>query len=101
VWQWELQKEGNEKESDYRRSGSVKGRTTENIRLSTLPGDFKETVFLKNLMGSYTLDSGEQFRNLIFWISLEKKMLYAYTETTLNGKISPKCVYISVNNNTK
>ncbi len=52
-------------------------------------------------MGSYTLDSGEQFRNLIFWISLEKKMLYAYTENTLNGKISPKSVYISVNNNTK
>jgi hypothetical protein len=28
-------------------------------------------------------------------------MLYAYTETTLNGKLSPKCVYISANNNTK
>jgi hypothetical protein len=28
-------------------------------------------------------------------------MLYAYTETTLNGKLSPKSVYISVNNNTK
>ncbi len=52
-------------------------------------------------MGSYTIDSGEQFRNLIFWISVEKKMLYAYTETTLNGKISPKSVYISVNNNKK
>ncbi len=51
-------------------------------------------------MGSYILDSDEQFRNLIFWISLEK-MLYAYTENTLNGKISPKSVYISVNNNTK
>ena len=24
-------------------------------------------------MGSYTLDSGEQFINIIFWISLEKK----------------------------
>ena len=52
-------------------------------------------------MWSYTLDSGEQFRNLIFWISLEKKIFYAYTETTLKGKICPKSVYISVNNNTK
>ena len=51
-------------------------------------------------MGSYTLDSGEQFRNLIFWISLEKKMLYAYTETALNGEISTESVYNSVNNNT-
>jgi hypothetical protein len=52
-------------------------------------------------MGSYLLDSGEQFINLIFWISLEKKMLLANMENTLNGKISPKSVYISVNNNTK
>ena len=72
-----------------------------NTQREILPGDFKETVFLKNVMGSYTLDSGEQFRNLIFWISLEKNMLYAYTETALNGKISPKSVYISVNNNMK
>jgi hypothetical protein len=28
-------------------------------------------------------------------------MLYAYTENTLNGKISPKSVYILVNNNEK
>jgi hypothetical protein len=31
---------------------------------------------------------------------LKKKLLYAYTETTLNGEISNKSVYISVNNNT-
>jgi hypothetical protein len=30
-----------------------------------------------------------------------KKMLYAYTEKTLNGKLNPKSEYISVNNNTK
>ncbi len=75
--------------------------TQREIFAFNLAWDFKETVFLKNLMGSYTLDSDEQFRNLIFWISLEKKMLYAYTETTLNGKISSKSVYISVNTNTK
>jgi hypothetical protein len=79
----------------------VDAERMKNTQREILPGDFKETVFLKNVMGSYTLDSGEQFRNLIFWISLEKNMLYAYTETALNGKISPKSVYISVNNNMK
>ena len=44
---------------------------------------------------------GEQFTNLIFWKSFKKNLLYVYTENTLNGKISPKSVYISVNNNKK
>jgi hypothetical protein len=35
-----------------------------------------------------------------FWVMFEKKMLYAYTETMLNGEISTKSVFISVNNNT-
>jgi hypothetical protein len=33
------------------------------------------------------LASYEQFKNLIFWISLKPKLLYAYTETPLNGEI--------------
>jgi hypothetical protein len=35
-----------------------------------------------------------------FWLSLKQKLLYAYTETTLNGEISTVSVYISVNTNT-
>jgi len=31
---------------------------------------------------------------------LKTKLLYVYTENTLNGKLSPKSVYISFNNNT-
>ncbi len=41
----------------------------------------------------------EQFKNLFFWIYSKPKLLYAYTENTLNGKINTKSVYISVNNN--
>ncbi len=37
---------------------------------------------------------------LIFLIS-KKKLLSAYTETTLNGHFSPKSVIISKNTNTK
>jgi len=45
-------------------------------------GDFKGTVFQKNE-------------------SLKPKLLYVYTENTLNGEINTKKnVYISVNNNT-
>jgi hypothetical protein len=29
----------------------------------------------------------ELFENLIFWIFLKPKLLYAYTETTLNGEV--------------
>ncbi len=36
----------------------------------------------------------------IFWLSIKQKLLYAYTETTLNGEISTESVYNSVNNNT-
>jgi hypothetical protein len=35
-----------------------------------------------------------------FWISLKPKLLYAYTETALNGQTSTESVDISVNNNT-
>jgi hypothetical protein len=38
-------------------------------------------------------------KNLIFWISLKPKLLYAYTENTLNGEISTESVNISVKNN--
>jgi hypothetical protein len=40
----------------------------------------------------------EQFKNLIFWISLKPKLLYAKTENTQNGEINTKSVYISVYN---
>ncbi len=59
-----------------------------------MPSDFKGTVFQKNLVGGYVLAQNEQFINQIFWISLKPKLLYVYTETTLNGEYS-----ISVNNN--
>ncbi len=68
--------------------------------ISTMPGDFKGTAFQKNLMGGYILSQDEQFKNLIFWISLKLTMLYAYTENMRNGKINSESVYISVNNNT-
>ena len=34
------------------------------------------------------------------WLSIKQKMLYAYTETALNSKISTESVYNSVDNNT-
>ncbi len=37
----------------------------------------------------------------ILKISLKQKLLYAYTENTLNGEISTESVDISVNNNMK
>jgi hypothetical protein len=43
----------------------------------------------------------EQFKNVIFWISLKSKLLYAYTGNTLNGEINTKSMYISVYNNPK
>ncbi len=52
-----------------------------------MPGDFKGTVFQKNRVGGYILAKNEQFKNLIFWISLKPKLLFAYTETALNGEI--------------
>jgi hypothetical protein len=46
------------------------------------------------------LASDEQFKTNFFWLSIKQKLLYAYTETTLNGQISSESVYNSVNNNT-
>jgi hypothetical protein len=51
-------------------------------------------------MGGYILAYDEQFTKFIFCLSLKQKLLYAYTENTLNGEISNESVYISVNNNT-
>jgi hypothetical protein len=65
-----------------------------------MPGGFKGTAFRKNQMVGYILAQDEQFKNKIFWLSLKQKLLYAHTETTLNGEISTESVYISVNNNT-
>ncbi len=52
-------------------------------------------------MDSYILASGWTVYKFNFLDIFRKKMLYAYTENTLNGKLCPKSVYISVNNNTK
>ncbi len=65
-----------------------------------MPGGFKGPAFRKNLMGGYILAQYGQFKNKIFWLSLKQKLLYAHTETTLNGEIGTESVYISVNNNT-
>ncbi len=65
-----------------------------------MPGDFKGTLFRKNVMGGYLPAYDEKFTKFIFWLSLKQELLYAYTENTLNGKISTESVYISVNNNT-
>jgi hypothetical protein len=65
-----------------------------------MPGGFKGTAFRKNRMWGYILAKDEQFKNKNFWLSLKQKLLYAHTETTLNGEISTESVYISVNNNT-
>jgi hypothetical protein len=45
-----------------------------------MPGDFKGTLFQKNVIGSYILAYDEQFIQFIFWLSLKQKLLYAYTE---------------------
>ncbi len=50
-------------------------------------------------MGCYMLAQYGQFKNKKIWISLKQKLLYVYTENTLNSKISTKSVDISVNNN--
>ncbi len=58
--------------------------------------------FRKNGLGGYILPYKEQFTKFIFWLSLKQKLLYAHTETTLNGEISTvntESLYISVNNN--
>ncbi len=65
-----------------------------------MPGDFKGKVFWKNRMEGYMLAQDEQFTKKFVWLSIKQKLLYAYTETTLNGEISTESVYNSVNNNT-
>jgi hypothetical protein len=66
-----------------------------------MPGDFIGKVFRKNRMGGYILAQDEQqFTQNFFWLSIKQKLLYAYTETTLNGEISTESVYNSGNNNT-
>ena len=65
-----------------------------------MPGGFKGIAFRKNLMGGHILALDEQFKNKSFWLSLKQKLLFAHTETALNGEISTESVYISVNNNT-
>ncbi len=64
-----------------------------------MPGGFKGPAFQKNLMGGYILAQYGQLKKKFFWLSLKQKLLYAHTETTLNGEISTESVYISVNNN--
>ncbi len=51
-------------------------------------------------MGGYILAYDELFTKFIFWLSLKQKLLYAYTENTLNDEITTESVCISVNNNT-
>jgi hypothetical protein len=62
---------------------------------------FKGTVFQKNRMGGYMLGMVNNLQQKILKISLKQKLLYAYTENTLNGEISTESVDISVNNNMK
>jgi hypothetical protein len=57
--------------------------------LSTLPGDFKETVFFKIEWGVIFLPPGEQFTNLIFWISLEKKYALCVYRDNAKRQIKP------------
>jgi hypothetical protein len=71
--------------------------TQRDFSLTTMTVDFKRTVFRKNGIGGYILPLDEQFTK---FLSLKQKLLYAYTENTLNGEISTESVYISVNNNT-
>ncbi len=66
-----------------------------------MPGDFKGTVYQKIEQGVICLPQDEQFTNFSFWISLKQKLLYGNTEDMLNGEISTKSVYISVNINNK
>jgi hypothetical protein len=65
-----------------------------------MPGGFKGTAFQKNLMGVIYLLSMDSLKIKFFGYLKNKKLLYAHTETTLNGEISTESVYISVNKNT-
>ncbi len=67
-----------------------------------MPGALKGQHFEKIEWGIIYLPrmNTEQFKNLIFWLSLKQKLLYAHTENMVNGEISTESVDISVNNNT-
>jgi hypothetical protein len=73
----------------------MKNTQKEIFTFNNAPGQY----FQKIEWGVICLGS-EQFTIFIFWLSLKQKLLYAYTENTLNGEISTESVYISVNNNT-
>jgi hypothetical protein len=47
------------------------------------------------------MDINRTIFNFKFLISKQKKLLSAYTETTLNGDFNPKSAIISKNTNTK
>jgi hypothetical protein len=47
------------------------------------------------------MDINRTIFNFNFFISKKKKLLSAYTETTLNGDFNPKSAIISKNTNTK
>ncbi len=67
------------------------------LSLSTNPGDFKGTTFQKNVMGGYIQPRINSLQ-ILFLVFFNKKLLYTYTEKSLNGEISTKSVCISVNN---
>jgi hypothetical protein len=52
--------------------------------LLTIPGDFKRTVYQKNLMGHYIPAYKEQLTTFIF----PESLLSAYMENTLNDEKS-------------
>jgi hypothetical protein len=60
-----------------------------------MAGDFKGTFYQKN----GTLYTGPRKNNLqiLFFSKIEKNLLSAYMENTLNGKKSVEMKYISVN----
>jgi hypothetical protein len=63
-------------------------------------GTLKGKCFEKIEWGVTCLPKMNSLKKKIFWLSIKQKLLYAYTETTLNGEISTESVYNSVNNYT-
>ncbi len=63
-------------------------------------GTSKGQCFEKIESGVHYLPRMNSLPKNFFLLSLKQKLLYAYTETTLNGEISTLSVYISVNTNT-
>jgi hypothetical protein len=61
---------------------------------------FQRDIVSKKCNGGVIyLPTMNSFQNK-FLVIFKTKLLYAYTENTLNGKISTESVYISVHNNT-